>query len=109
MMKDNNNVSCTTCNTRYLANKQNEIDKNIKSNDFLNCQSCGILLSKIPDNIHTYYCLNCWDKGKFVLEDITLKEMKANNLMFLKENGYSEKEIKLTNKKLKGLLRWKKH
>ena len=108
-MKKENEVSCSTCNARYLENKKSNINKNRKSNFYEECQSCGLSLLKDIGREHMYYCSNCWSKGDFIELDISLKEQKENNYTFLKEKEYSLKEIKSINKKLRKFERWKKH
>jgi len=40
------------------------------------CQSCGMPLSKDPNKNGTEYCSYCYQDGKFVNPDMTLKEMQ---------------------------------
>lgn len=104
-MENKNGISCTSCNTRYLVNKQKKINKE-KIKDYKECQSCGLSLFKTPNKEHTYYCNDCWKEGEFTNKNISIDDMKVNNYLTHQKYGYSKKEIKSLNRKLKKLVRW---
>lgn len=107
MKKEGNEISCTSCNTRYLANRKNNMEKNKGQQTYTECQSCGARLTEDFEREHLYYCIRCWKGGEFKFPHITLEKMKDQNNEFLIFEGYSYKDIKKINSKLKKLERWK--
>ena len=107
-MNEKNNISCSSCNTRYLSGREEKINKKRKSNLYNQCQSCGDELLKDDNNEHTFYCSRCWKDGRFSNANISLKKMKEENEIFFLNKDYKKKKIKSINKNLRKLIRWKK-
>ena len=84
---------------------------------YKNCQSCGMPLNKDPKGSGTNeegqtsnkYCSHCYDKGKFLLPDITADEMQNHVKEKLKEmGGFMKLFAGFFSKGIPKLERWKK-
>lgn len=82
---------------------------------YKNCQSCGMPLSKDLQGGGTevngaksrMYCSNCYQRGTFVLPDITVEQMQERVKGKMKEMGFPGFLTGFFTKGIPKLERWK--
>lgn len=56
--------------------------------------------------INRFFCINCYDKGKYIEPELTVDEVKKRLVTRLHELNYKKRKIRKAEKKIGGLLRW---
>jgi Putative zinc ribbon domain len=85
------------------------------TNEFKNCQSCGMPLKRDPKgggtnadgSISKMYCSYCYEKGEFTYKGNDVKEFQELNKQKMIEGGHSKFFAWLFTRGMKRLGRWK--
>jgi len=85
------------------------------TNQYKNCQSCGMPLSKdtqgggteADGTKSTMYCSHCYQQGKFTLPNITVRQMQERVKGKIKEMGFPAFLSGFFTRGLPKLERWK--
>ncbi len=80
------------------------------------CQSCGARVTRITEfgtyqdgSINTDYCLQCFEDGKFTLENKSLEARIAKNIQLAHKLGMSQaKAAKLADTVVPQIRKWRK-
>ena len=81
---------------------------------YKNCQSCGMPLKRdergggtnADESKSTTYCSHCYQRGQFVLPDITVEQMQERVRQKMSEMGFPRILAGLFTRKIPKLERW---